>query len=217
MHKRLVIFDLDGTLLDTIGDIAEAVNQALEKCGFPAHPREAYRFMVGSGIMALFERALPPEERTESNILRIRELFIPYYEAHKADLTAPYSGIVELLDSLCQRGVKLAVASNKYHQATQQLVSHYFTSIPFCAVLGHREGMAVKPSPEIVREIMEAAEVCDPQEVLYVGDSDVDMLTAHNAGVEGVGVSWGFRPREELASLKPRAIIDTPAELLSLL
>ena len=217
MHKRLIIFDLDGTLLDTIGDIAEAVNQALEKCSFPSHPRDSYRFMVGSGIMALFERALPPEERTESNILRIREYFLPYYEAHNADLTAPYAGIVELLETLHSRGLKLAVASNKYHQATQQLVSHYFTSIPFCAVLGHREGMPVKPSPEIVREIMASAEVCDTQEVLYVGDSDVDMLTARNAGVEGVGVSWGFRPKEELAAHNPKAIIDTPAELLSLL
>ena len=217
MHKRLVIFDLDGTLLDTIGDIAEAVNQALEKCKFPSHPREAYRFMVGSGIMALFERALPQTERSEGNILRIREHFIPYYEAHKADLTAPYDSIVEMLETLHRRGLLLAVASNKYHQATQHLVAHYFPSIPFCAVLGHREGAAVKPSPEIVQEIMTLAEVNDPQEVLYVGDSDVDMLTANNAGVEAIGVSWGFRPRAELALHNPKAIIDTPAELLSLL
>ena len=213
MHKRLIIFDLDGTLLDTIGDIAEAVNQALEKCGFPTHPKEAYRFMVGSGIMALFERALPPDRRTESNILHIREHFLPHYEAHNADLTAPYEGVVTLLETLHQRGVKLAVASNKYHQATQQLVAHYFPTIPFCAVLGHRDGAAVKPSPEIVQEIMEVAEVNNSQEVLYVGDSDVDMLTANNAGVEVIGVSWGFRPKEELAAHNPKAIIDFPADL----
>ncbi len=217
MHKRLVIFDLDGTLLDTIGDIAEAVNHALQLVGFPTHEREAYRFMVGSGIMKLFERALPLEERTEENIARIREHFLPYYEAHKADLTAPYEGIMELLSELNERGVALAVASNKYHQATKQLVGHYFPTTPFCAVLGHREGMAVKPSPEIVWEIMRTAGVERTEEVLYVGDSDVDMLTAHNAGVDAVGVSWGFRPKEELAAHRPRAIIDTPSEILKLL
>ena len=217
MHKKLVIFDLDGTLLNTIGDIAEAVNYALQTAGFPTHEREAYRFMVGSGIMKLFERALPPEERTEENIFRIREHFLPYYEAHKADLTAPYEGIVELLTELNGRGVALAVASNKYHQATETLVRHYFPTTPFCAVFGHREGMAVKPSPEIVWEIMRVAGTERAEEVLYVGDSDVDMLTAHNAGVEAVGVSWGFRPREELAAHSPKAIVDTPGEILDLL
>ena len=217
MHKKLVIFDLDGTLLNTIGDIAEAVNHALRLVGFPTHEREAYRFMVGSGIMKLFERALPPEERTEENIAQIRELFLPYYEAHKADLSAPYNGIVELLAELDRRGVALAVASNKYHQATETLVRHYFPTTPFCAVFGHREGMAVKPSPEIVWEIMRVAGTERAEEVLYVGDSDVDMLTAHNAGVEAVGVSWGFRPREELAAHSPKAIVDTPGEILDLL
>lgn len=217
MHKKLIIFDLDGTLLNTIGDIAEAVNYALQTAGFPTHEREAYRFMVGSGIMKLFERALPPEERTEENIARIREYFLPYYEAHKADLTAPYNGIVELLAELDRRGVALAVASNKYHQATETLVRHYFPTTPFCAVFGHREGMAVKPSPEIVWEIMRVAGAERVEEVLYVGDSDVDMLTAHNAGVEVVGVSWGFRPKEELAAHSPKAIVDTPGEILALL
>lgn len=217
MHKKLVIFDLDGTLLNTIGDIAEAVNYALQTAGFPTHEREAYRFMVGSGIMKLFERALPPEERTEENIFRIRELFLPYYEAHKADLTAPYEGIVELLAELDRRGVALAVASNKYHQATETLVRHYFPTTPFCAVFGHREGVAVKPSPEIVWEIMRVAGAERVEEVLYVGDSDVDMLTAHNAGVDAVGVSWGFRPKEELAAHSPKAIVDTPGEILALL
>lgn len=217
MHKKLVIFDLDGTLLNTIGDIAEAVNYALQTAGFPTHEREAYRFMVGSGIMKLFERALPPEERTEENIARIREYFLPYYEAHKTDLTAPYEGIVELLTELDRRGVALAVASNKYHQATETLVRHYFPTTPFCAVFGHREGMTVKPSPEIVWEIMRVAGAERVEEVLYVGDSDVDMLTAHNAGVEAVGVSWGFRPKEELAAHSPKAIVDTPGEILALL
>ncbi len=217
MHKKLIIFDLDGTLLDTIGDIAEAVNYALRAVGFPTHERSAYRFMVGSGVMKLFERALPQEERTPENIALIREHFFPYYEAHKADLTVPYEGITELLTELNKQGVALAVASNKYHQATETLVGHYFPTIPFCAVFGHREGVAIKPSPEIVWEIMRVAGVEEAEAVLYVGDSDVDMLTAHNAGVDAVGVSWGFRPREELAAHNPKAIVDTPAEILGLL
>lgn len=216
LTKRLVIFDLDGTLLNTIGDLAASVNHALTACGFPTHPQEAYRFMVGSGIMKLFERALPEGERTPENIDLIRSLFIPYYEHHKADLTAPYDGVESLLATLQSRGVAVAVASNKYHAATQELVAHYFPNIDFCAVCGHREGAAVKPSPEIVWEIMRRVSV-EPHEVLYVGDSDVDMLTAANAGVDAVGVSWGFRPREELAALAPRAIVDSAEEILGLL
>lgn len=217
MQKRLIIFDLDGTLLDTIGDLAGAVNRALARLGYPTHPREAYRFMVGSGIMALFERALPEQERSEENKLRVKELFVPWYDLHNADLTCPYEGIVELLNTLSERGVSLAVASNKYQSATEKLVGHYFPTTPFCAVLGQREGVAVKPSPAIVWDAMRLAGVENKSEVLYVGDSDVDMLTGHNAGVDVVGVSWGFRPREELAAHAPKAIIDSPAELLGLL
>lgn len=215
--KQLVIFDLDGTLLDTIGDLAAAVNQALDATGFPTHPRDAYRFMVGSGIMALFERALPQNERSERNIHLIREHFLPYYDKHNADLTTPYAGIPQLLAELTQRGVKVAVASNKYQSATEKLVAQYFPTTPFCAVLGQREGVAVKPSPTIVWDVMRIAGVGQADEVLYVGDSDVDMLTAHNAGVSAVGVSWGFRPREELAAHSPIAIVDAPSEILALL
>lgn len=214
--KQLVIFDLDGTLLNTIADLAEAVNRALVACGFAEHPTDAYRFFVGDGVSKLFERALPPEARTAENIARIRTHFMPYYDAHNADLSRPYEGIVELLAELQSRGVKMAVASNKYQAATQKLVRHYFGDTEFVAVFGQREGVAIKPDPQIIFDVLEVAGVT-PEDVIYVGDSNVDMQTGPRAGVDTVGVSWGFRPREELAAHNPVAIIDHPLQLLDLL
>lgn len=211
--KRLVIFDLDGTLINSIGDLCVSVNQALEKCGFATHPEDAYRFMVGDGVMKLFERALPEEARTEENILRIRDLFIPFYEIHNADLSHPYEGIPELLEELQKRGVKMAVASNKYHSATLKLIAHFFPNIHFELVLGNREGVPRKPNPQIVEEILEYTKV-GKNEVLYVGDTNVDMQTAKSAEVDCLGVSWGFRPKVELAAHNPLAIIDNPRQLI---
>ena len=211
--KRLVIFDLDGTLINSIGDLCVSVNQALEKCGFATHPEDAYRFMVGDGVMKLFERALPEGARTEENILRIRDLFIPFYEVHNADLSHPYEGIPELLEELQKRGVKMAVASNKYHSATLKLIAHFFPNIHFELVLGNREGVPRKPNPQIVEEILEYTKV-GKNEVLYVGDTNVDMQTAKSAEVDCLGVSWGFRPKVELAAHNPLAIINNPSELI---
>lgn len=214
--KQLVIFDLDGTLLNSIADLAVAVNLALRACGYPTHPEDAYRFMVGDGVRKLFERALPEAERTPENIERIREHFMPYYDLHNADLSRPYEGIAELLEELQQRGVRMAVASNKYHSATQKLIAHYFPTIRFEVVLGQREGVPVKPNPQIVSEILDLCGVAK-EEVLYVGDTNVDMQTAKNAEVDALGVTWGFRPREELAAHKPLAIIEHPSQLLNYL
>lgn len=214
--KKLVIFDLDGTLLNTIADLAAATNQALQQEGFPTHETDAYRFFVGNGINKLFERALPEQERTEKNILKIRSLFIPYYDVHNADLSRPYAGIPELLAALQQKGIMLGVASNKYQAATQKLIAHYFPNISFVEVLGQREGIPAKPDPSIVNDILAKAGV-EREEVLYVGDSNVDMQTAHNAGVTAVGVAWGFRPRTELEALHPAHILEKAEDLLPLL
>ncbi|WP_455668542.1 HAD family hydrolase [Phocaeicola sp.] len=214
--KKLVIFDLDGTLLNTIADLAAATNQALQHYGYPTHDTEAYRFFVGNGINKLFERALPEGERTEENVLKIRSRFVPYYDEHNADLSCPYPGIPELLSVLQQEEIMLAVASNKYQAATRKLIAHYFPAINFVEVLGQREGIPAKPDPSIVHDIIAKAGV-KKEEVLYVGDSNVDMQTAHNAGVTAVGVAWGFRPRTELEALHPAYIIEKAAELLSLL
>ena len=192
--KKLVIFDLDGTLLDTIADLAASTNYALQACGFPTHEVSAYRFFVGNGIMKLFERALPEEARSAEHIERIRALFIPYYNAHNADHSRPYPGMAELLASLQE--------------------AHFFPGIRFTKVLGQREGIPTKPDPGIVDEIVAVAGV-EKADVLYVGDSNVDMQTAQNGGVDACGVTWGFRPAEELASYHPALLASEAAEILA--
>lgn len=214
--KRLVIFDLDGTLLNTIADLAQSTNHALQALGYPTHQTEEYNLMVGNGINKLLERALPQEEQNEENIQRMRSYFIPHYDAHNADLSAPYPGVVKLLETLQEQGLQLAVASNKYQAATEKLVKHYFPQINFVAVLGQREGVEVKPSPVIVEDILSQSGA-DKKDVLYVGDSGVDMQTAINAQVEACGVTWGFRSRKELASFSPAHIVDKAEEILTLI
>lgn len=211
--KKLVIFDLDGTLLDTIADLAAATNYALQTCGYPQHDTDAYRFFVGNGINKLFERALPEQERSQENVLKIRSLFIPYYNQHNADLSRPYPGIETLLETLQQKGFLLAVASNKYHEATQKLIKQYFPQINFLAILGQRDHIPAKPDPQVIYEIMEKAQV-ERKEVVYIGDSCVDMQTGANAGVTTIGVCWGFRPRTELEAYNPSLIAEQAEDIL---
>ena len=210
--KKLVIFDLDGTLLNTIADLANSTNYALKVLGYPIHEPDKYNFMVGNGINKLFERALPDGEKTEENVLRVRQEFVPYYDQHNADKSRPYPGVTELLETLQTAGMQLAVASNKYQAATEKLIAHYFPNIKFTAVFGQREGIPVKPDPIIVKEILQIAKVQE-EETLYVGDSEVDMQTAINAGVTSCGVTWGFRPRTELESFHPDHIVDNAEEI----
>ena len=211
--KRLVIFDLDGTLLYTIADLAAAANHALACCGYPLHEVEEYPHFVGNGINKLLERALPAEARSEAEVLRMRSYFEPYYDAHGTCFTRAYDGVGELLEELQRRGVMLAVASNKYHSATLAIVAHYFPAIHFVSVLGQRDDVPRKPHPAIVHEILSVADVT-AEEALYVGDSDVDMATASAAGVESVGVSWGFRPVSCLQESGACHIIEHAHELL---
>lgn len=213
--KKLVIFDLDGTLLNTYEDIAAATNFALTQYGFPTHSTEVIKSFVGNGINKLFERALPEGHKTEEMILKIRAAFIPYYNVHGADFTMPFEGIVELLYTLQRLGVKLAVASNKYEQATKALVETYFPEIEWCAVFGQREGVPTKPDPTIVEEILAVAGINNKSEVLYVGDSGVDMQTSINANIDAIGVTWGCRSRKELESFTPKAVVDTTEEILN--
>lgn len=214
--KKLIIFDLDGTLLNTIADLANSTNYALGHCGFPQHEVGEYKFFVGNGINKLFERALPEKEKTEENILRIRKEFLPHYDAHNADFSTPYPGIPELLKALQEKGLKLAVASNKYQSATQKLIAHYFPGIHFTAVFGQRDNVPVKPDPTVVNEIIDTAKVVR-EEVLYVGDSGVDMQTAKNAGVTAIGVTWGFRPLLELQTFHPEYIVNEAGDILKLI
>ena len=214
--KKLIIFDLDGTLLDTIADLGKSTNYALDKLGYPTHSIEQYRFMVGNGINKLFERALPEKEKNEENVLRIRKEFIPYYNAHNVDESQPYEGIPELLSYMQELGLQIGVASNKYQVATEKLIAHYFSNIKFTAVFGQREGIGVKPDPTIVFDILKLANVTK-DEAFYVGDSGVDMQTAINAGVTSCGVTWGFRPRAELESFHPDYIVSSTEKIAEII
>lgn len=214
--KKLVIFDLDGTLLNTIADLAHSTNYALNKLGYPTHEVDEYNLMVGNGVDKLFERALPEKERNEANVLRVRKEFVPYYDAHNADDSRPYPGISELLAQLQTAGVRIAVASNKYQAATLKLIEHYFPETPFIAVFGQREGVRVKPDPTVVFDILNIANVAR-EDVLYVGDSGVDMQTAANAEITACGVTWGFRPRTELEEFNPQYIVDSTKEIADII
>lgn len=214
--KKLLIFDLDGTLLNTIEDLANSTNYALKQNGFPTHETAEYNYFVGNGINKLFERALPEGFKDETNVLRIRQHFLKHYDVHNADCSVPYPGIPDLLQQLQQQGVLLAVASNKYQSATEKLVKHYFPHIRFALVLGQREGVPTKPDPAIVNTILEHTRI-DKAHTLYIGDSGVDMQTALNSGVEACGVTWGFRPVAELEAFSPAHLVDAPQEILAIL
>ncbi len=212
--KKLIIFDLDGTLLNTIADLAHSTNFALESNGFPTHEIEEYKYFVGNGINKLFERALPEGEKSEENIAKVRNVFLVHYDRHNADHSRPYEGMVELLEQLQKKGIKLAVASNKYQAATEKLVPHFFPTVSFVVILGQREGINPKPDPTIVHDILSVANVTK-EETLYVGDSNVDMQTAINSGVDACGVAWGFRPVAELGAYHPKYIAHKAADILS--
>lgn len=213
--KSLVIFDLDGTLLNTIDDLAAATNNALQTLGYPTHGLWVYPSMVGNGVAKLIERALPQEARTEKIMTDALAAFKAYYNDHCCDATKPYPGIEELLADLTARGINLAVTSNKYNEAVEKIISHYFPNANFRAILGNTEGMPRKPDPSIV---FKALSMCPTPkaDVLYVGDSGVDMETARRACVESVGVTWGFRSIQELQQAYADHIVSTPAQILDL-
>ena len=210
---KLVIFDLDGTLIDTREDIANACNYALEQCGYPTVPLEEYNMLVGRGIDNLFRGALPEGHKSEDMVAKMRSIFVPYYNEHKCDFTKPYDGIIEALEVLSSKGLKFAVASNKYQEGTEQLVEKFFGKYDFVRILGQRDGKTIKPDPLIVAEAMEGMPGISADEVVYCGDSDVDMQTGIGAGVRTIGVTWGFRTREELERYSPYALIDHPSEI----
>jgi phosphoglycolate phosphatase len=206
-----VIFDLDGTLLNTLQDLANASNYTLQVLGFSTHPTESYKQMVGSGIPKLIERFLPPKQCTPALCEQAAAVFYPYYEAHKQDATAPYAGIVPMLQRLQAAHIQLGVVSNKSDALTQSIVAHYFPGI-FSHVAGLLPGAAPKPNPQRVNEVRAAMQL-DAAQVLYVGDSDVDMHTARNAQLTSCGVLWGFRNREELLHAGAAFLADTPDAL----
>lgn len=213
---KLAIFDLDGTLLDTIGDLAASCDAVMQMNGLPQHTTDEYRQMVGRGILRLVEAAIPEQMRSPEYVEKVRRDFVAYYLDHIDLHTHPYNGIPELINAMTERGVKIAVASNKFQTGTERLIRSFFPDVEFVAVLGQRVGVPLKPDPQIDLEIIEAAGV-EPSETLHIGDSGVDMQTAHAAGVRAVGVTWGFRSREELTESGADVIVDHPEEILNLL
>ncbi len=217
MKYSLVIFDLDGTLLNTIGDLAASVDYVMRSRNLPEHSDAEYRQMVGGGIKRLVERALPAalaadESYVEDCVTQFRRYYVDNIDRH----TVPYEGMPELLEELQQRGVKLAVASNKFQHGTERLINKFFGSIDFVAIEGNREGAPLKPDPKIVNDILLRAGV-EPSQAVMVGDSGIDIRTAAAAGIDSIGVAWGFRFADELreaGATRVAPTIDTLREYL---
>jgi len=212
--KQLVIFDLDGTLLNTINDLGHACNHALEQLGYNTHPLSAYPFMVGNGVRRLIERAQP--DASPDIVDKLTDVFKQYYTLHCTDTTMPYTGIPELLTTLNDAGIRMAVASNKYQSAVEKITRHFFPEIPWASICGQIEGRNIKPDPSIVFHILSESPT-PKQDVLYVGDSAVDIETARRACVESCGVTWGFSPVSHLRKSYADHIVSTPAEILRIL
>ncbi|MDE6453128.1 MAG: HAD family hydrolase [Muribaculaceae bacterium] len=214
--RSLVIFDLDGTLLNTIADLGAAANHTLSAMGYPTHAPEAYPMLVGGGVRRLMQRALPDTAGADDTVVdRALEIFRAYYGQHLADLTQPYPGIPALLDELTARGIRVAVASNKYEAAVRTLVERFFPDVEWAAVCGQTEGVPVKPDPSVVFRVLSQSPT-PKAEVLYVGDSGVDMETARRACVDSVGVTWGFRSAAELRAHYAVHIVSDPSQILDL-
>lgn len=212
--KHAVIFDLDGTLLNTLGDLRAATNHALEVRGLPPHSMEEIRQFIGNGIRLLICRAMP-EGTPEAEIDAALDDFKAYYAAHIHDRTVPYDGIPQLLTALRKRGIKVAVLSNKIDSASQQLIEYFFSG-KTDVVFGEHVGVPRKPDPTSCRMVMQQLGV-QPEQVLYVGDSGTDMQTAKNAGLYAVGVTWGFRSKEVLLKNGADVLVHRPEQILQIL
>jgi phosphoglycolate phosphatase len=216
MKHKAIIFDLDGTLLDTLEDIADSVNQVLASQGFSQHPVDQYRMFIGNGSKTLVTRALPPEHRNENIIEDSLLAFFKAYDEYFDKKTVVYEGVCELLDELTRQNIKIAVLSNKRHDLTVKCVKHFFGKWRFDAVFGLRPSVPKKPHPAGALEIASILSL-NPNKFLYLGDSGTDMETALAAGMLPVGALWGLRSREELMISGAKTLIDHPLEILALL
>jgi len=216
MTHDAVLFDLDGTLLNTLEDLAESMNRSLARLGHPAHGVDAYRYFVGDGVVNLARRALPPSARDEATVRACVKAMEVEYAVRWAEKTRPYPGVPELLDALSGRGVRMAVLSNKPDRFTRLMVAELLPHWRFAAVCGATPETARKPDPAAALAIA-AAVGSPPEKFLYVGDTDTDMKTAVAAGMLPVGAAWGFRPVQELLDNGAVEIIHSPPDLLKLL
>lgn len=214
MKCRLAIFDMDGTILNTIEDLTVATNYALKKHGLPEVTVEEEYYFVGNGLYTTAKRATP-EGTDEAMVQAVYEDLFAFYKEHNEDHTRPYEGITDVIRKLREAGIKTAVVSNKADYAVQSLVEKYFPDC-FDKAMGETKGFALKPEKDMVDEILKCIGV-SKEEAVYIGDSNVDLLTAENAGMDCIAVSWGFRGREKLTEYGAKTIVDRPEELLVLL
>lgn len=213
MKYKAVIFDMDGTILNTLEDLKNATNYSLRQFGMPERSLEEVRMFVGNGIRKLVERAVP-SGTSEEKIAQVFDVFLEYYEIHSADNTSPYPGILELVEKLKESGIKTAVSTNKADVPAQELGREYFNGI-FDLIVGQQDGLKVKPAPDSVNKILSILDI-QKKDAIYIGDSDVDVQTAKNSGLDFIGVSWGFRGREFLEKNGAKNIVDNANEILDL-
>ncbi len=213
---KLVVFDLDGTLADTLSDLAHAVNEALVYVGAPTHPIDSYRTFVGNGVNVLIKKALGEKGDDEELCKKTKAYFDSYYPQHLCDYTCAYEGMTDVLSELRKASVKTAIHSNKPHEYVPHIIDKLFCDHKFDIVIGNMPLYERKPSPQALCAIMDELGV-SKDETLYVGDSDVDVFTAHNAGVKMCGVEWGFRGKDELLSAGADFLAKDSAELLRII
>lgn len=214
MAVRGMIFDLDGTICNTLADLAAATNAVLRQYGFPEQPEEAFRLFVGDGARKQLQRAIG-QPIDEKQFACMYESYLAYYRTHYLVKTGAYEGLPVILQTLKQQGISLAVVTNKPQEMAVHIVQEVFGDL-FAMVRGNTAEFALKPDPTLTKHVMDCL-LLTPDETLFVGDSAVDIQTAHNCGLRAVGVSWGFRGREELTKAGADVIVDTPAQLLSLI
>ena len=215
MKYKAVVFDLDGTLLNTLEDLADSLNRVLQAKGLPTHALEAFRYFVGSGAAKLVSRALPPEARNDELCADCLAAFRKEYQQNWNRKTRPYKGVAELLDGLTAQGIAMAVLTNKPQHFAELCIREFLSDWRFTMILGQRDGVPMKPDPAGSQEILRRLDI-PAQACLYVGDSDVDMTTGPNANMLPVGVTWGFRSEEELREAGAAKVIHHPTDLLAL-
>lgn len=214
MKYSTIIFDLDGTLLDTLQDLANAVNYAMRQMGYPEHSLDAVRSFIGNGIRVLIRRSVP-DGVSEDDYEKTYSIFTKHYLEHVADFTKPFDGIPEVLDTLKKNGCRLAVVSNKSDEPAKKVVANFFGDV-FDMTVGKMDCFPTKPQPDSVLYVIKTLGV-DKTDCIYIGDSDVDVETAHNAGLECIGVTWGNRSVDELKTAGAEYIVNEPKEITGLL
>jgi len=216
MKFKGIIFDLDGTLVNSLGDIADSMNNVLQRYGFPSHELQAYKHFIGNGMKNLVREALPESSKDEELIIRCYGSMMEEYRNNCINKTQPYDGIVELLNELATFKMKLAVFSNKDHELTKKVVKALLPNWNFEVVIGFSAKIPRKPNPLGALLISQQLGI-DPENLIYVGDTDVDMQTANSAGTYAVGALWGFRTKEELTSNGAKYLLNHPLELIKML